>query len=166
MIEQRPCSKKTAGSVVMNREDLTGRRSGLLTVISGKNGRWECRCDCGGFKTAGASELIKGRLKSCGCLMSFSQTKRMELLAEAKAQEAKAQEAKAQEDSAEGLAAKTIAFLRSAPGARFVMNLRGFNIDDEEFIAKAAVQKAVRDLTAAQINGALPQVRAFMEGNV
>jgi hypothetical protein len=148
--------QKTAGSGAVNREDLTGGRFGLLTVISGKNGRWECRCDCGRLKTVEAGRLIKGLLKSCGCLLFVSVKKRRELLAEAKAQE----------DSAEGLAGKTIAFLQSAPGAGFVRNLRDFNIDDEEFIAKAAVQKAVRDLTAAQINGSLPQVRAFMKGNV
>lgn len=52
--------------------DLTGRRYGILTVISREpnaqcgNRRWLCRCDCGTEKVLLASNLA--RTQSCGCL--------------------------------------------------------------------------------------------------
>ena len=58
----------------MKKDDLTGRQFGRLTVIgpapSDKAGhaRWICRCDCGGNKTALATNLIRGLTTSCGCV--------------------------------------------------------------------------------------------------
>lgn len=52
--------------------DLTGMRFGRLSVISKatKNGRvaWVCKCDCGNETTPLTNCLLKGRVKSCGCL--------------------------------------------------------------------------------------------------
>lgn len=43
-----------------------------LTVIGppvhGNGGRWLCRCVCGTLKSANASDLRRGYVKSCGCL--------------------------------------------------------------------------------------------------
>jgi hypothetical protein len=61
-------------------QDLTGRRYGLLTVISfshregSGNGKsinfWKCKCDCGNETTVRRSHLNRGKIKSCGCLLS------------------------------------------------------------------------------------------------
>lgn len=65
-------SKKEDESMI--KTDLTGQRFGKLTVIKfvGRNkygnSLWECRCDCGGIKTANASNLRDGCTKSCGCI--------------------------------------------------------------------------------------------------
>lgn len=54
--------------------DLTGQKFGRLTVISrvenNKYGcaRWNCRCDCGCFKTVLGATLRIGSTLSCGCL--------------------------------------------------------------------------------------------------
>lgn len=53
--------------------DITGRRFGLLTVISKEPNRnekamWLCRCDCGKTIVARGSSLRDGHTKSCGCL--------------------------------------------------------------------------------------------------
>lgn len=52
--------------------DLSGKRFGRLTVIersSRKSGTyWSCVCDCGNKKEVLASHLIKGGIRSCGCL--------------------------------------------------------------------------------------------------
>lgn len=53
--------------------DLTGHVSGMLTVLSRVesdkhgNARWLCRCECGNEKPVGSQELVKGKVKSCGC---------------------------------------------------------------------------------------------------
>lgn len=50
--------------------DLTGKKFGRLTVIK-RVGRakWVCRCECGNYKEVITSKLVKGRCKSCGCLV-------------------------------------------------------------------------------------------------
>lgn len=59
----------------MRHIDLTGQRFGRLVVerMSDKQGAtratyWECRCDCGGTKTARGTFLRAGKVNSCGCL--------------------------------------------------------------------------------------------------
>ena len=54
--------------------DLTGQTFHYLQPLEyvGK-GRWMCRCDCGELTQATSSNLLSGRVKSCGCY-------RMELL--------------------------------------------------------------------------------------
>lgn len=55
--------------------DLTGQRFGKLTVVAPTDKRidngsvvWNCRCDCGNIAEVSARRLIRGRVKSCGCL--------------------------------------------------------------------------------------------------
>lgn len=59
----------------MSAIDLTGRRSGRLTIIRPTDGRsrsrsiiWECRCDCGNTVFVPAHRLTDESTKSCGCL--------------------------------------------------------------------------------------------------
>lgn len=55
--------------------DRRGRRFGRLVAVayagSNAHGRalWRCRCDCGGEHTAPSSDLVRGRVRSCGCLV-------------------------------------------------------------------------------------------------
>lgn len=57
----------------MRRDDLSGKRFGMLTVVqhdksySGKNTKWICKCDCGKTVSVFRTALIVGRTKSCGC---------------------------------------------------------------------------------------------------
>lgn len=60
--------------------DLTGRKIGMLTVISREpnvprhHARWLCKCECGNTTVIESHILIKGQ-KSCGCLLvSMHQT--------------------------------------------------------------------------------------------
>lgn len=56
------------------REDLTGRKSGRLTVIEfydyGKNGnsRWLCKCECGNTSVVSGTYIKYKKTLSCGCL--------------------------------------------------------------------------------------------------
>jgi hypothetical protein len=53
-------------------DDLTGRRFGLLTVLSHVPGssptKWNCICDCGKKTITAAGKLKSGLTRSCGCL--------------------------------------------------------------------------------------------------
>lgn len=56
-------------------KDITGQTFGRLTAVrptdrKTSNGAtvWECRCSCGNVTYVGISELILGRINSCGCL--------------------------------------------------------------------------------------------------
>lgn len=58
----------------MSKAELIGQRFGRLTVIK-EGGRaksrsviWICQCDCGNIHNVTTSLLIKGSIKSCGCL--------------------------------------------------------------------------------------------------
>jgi hypothetical protein len=67
-------------------EDLTGRKFGLLTVLSKgptmpdgtkhTAGTWFCACACGTQKLVKTSRLKGGIVKSCGCLQSKPKRKR------------------------------------------------------------------------------------------
>ena len=56
------------------REDLTGRTFGRLTVLEfagvdkGRRSLWRCGCECGRATTVQGSNLKDGRTASCGCL--------------------------------------------------------------------------------------------------
>jgi len=55
------------------RIDLTGKRFGLLTVLSyshtkNNSAYWLCRCDCGNIKTVLSGNLVGSKTMSCGCL--------------------------------------------------------------------------------------------------
>lgn len=66
--------------------DLTGRRFGLLTVISRNESDkvfpsgqhsplWKCKCDCGKETIVLGRNLITGNTQSCGCFALASRTK-------------------------------------------------------------------------------------------
>lgn len=62
-----------------NYKDITGCKYGKLTALrpigSATYGGilWECKCDCGNLHTVEYSNLIRGRVKSCGCLVSYGE---------------------------------------------------------------------------------------------
>lgn len=52
--------------------DLSGQRFGKLTAVKeisrGRQGvRWECLCECNKTATPTRSDLLSGRIRSCGC---------------------------------------------------------------------------------------------------
>lgn len=50
------------------RKDRTGERFGKLTVLRELGGgKILCRCDCGNEKVINRSNVISGKVKSCGC---------------------------------------------------------------------------------------------------
>lgn len=58
-----------------SRVDLTGRRFGRLVALEPTERRadngsvvWRCRCDCGQMVEVVAGRLMKGKVRSCGCL--------------------------------------------------------------------------------------------------
>lgn len=56
--------------------DIINQRFGFLTAVQyaggdGKKSHWLVRCDCGQTKILVASELRKGRVRSCGCQRSM-----------------------------------------------------------------------------------------------
>ena len=54
--------------------DMSGQRFGRLTVVKqlgtspNRQAIWLCKCDCGNETRSTRSNLIEGRMKSCGCL--------------------------------------------------------------------------------------------------
>ena len=56
-------------------KDLTNMRFGKLTAIeiSGRTNKglviWKCQCDCGNITEALGTRLVRGVIKSCGCLV-------------------------------------------------------------------------------------------------
>lgn len=62
--------------------DLIGKKFGRLTVIrecgNDKHGKsiWECICDCGNHIFPVGSNLVRGKIKSCGCLRNEKSSKR------------------------------------------------------------------------------------------
>ena len=61
-------STKSCGCLTAR--NLTGERFNMLTVIRWDKitKKWECKCDCGGTTNVTPSNLVNGRVKSCGCL--------------------------------------------------------------------------------------------------
>ena len=59
-----------------NKNDITNRQFGKLTALypigSASYGGvlWECQCECGNKHIAEYSNLVTGKVKSCGCLVS------------------------------------------------------------------------------------------------
>ena len=56
-------------------KDLTGQRFGKLTAVHATDKRadqgslvWLCRCDCGNEKEVSSKRLLRGKVRSCGCL--------------------------------------------------------------------------------------------------
>ena len=73
------CLKRELTSKLLSL-DLTGKRFGKLLVIKrdgtfkGSDGtqysQWLCKCDCGTQKSIRGHDLIRGSVKSCGCMIS------------------------------------------------------------------------------------------------
>lgn len=56
--------------------DRTGQKFGMLTIIKELGGnKVLCHCDCGNEKIITKSNIIKGGIKSCGCLKKKKTTK-------------------------------------------------------------------------------------------
>ena len=62
--------------------DLKGRKFGRLIVLEATEKRSDnkcvihkCQCDCGNIKEVSSDDLIKGIVKSCGCLQHESNIK-------------------------------------------------------------------------------------------
>ena len=67
------CLKKEFAD--QRKDKVAGKRFGRLTVLReepqrDKYGRvmWVCRCDCGNVVAVATSDLLKGSVRSCGCL--------------------------------------------------------------------------------------------------
>lgn len=61
-------------------KDYTNKKYGKLTFIElnmdikSKYGAiWKCKCDCGRIINANANDVIRGKIQSCGCLLSKSE---------------------------------------------------------------------------------------------
>lgn len=62
--------------------NIVGQRFGKLIVLGQTDMRstdnrilWKCQCDCGNIHYATASDLKRGKVKSCGCLISAGEEK-------------------------------------------------------------------------------------------
>lgn len=56
-----------------NFKDLTGQIFGRLIVVKFSHAKkyknyWECLCTCGNIKIISRSDLLQGKIKSCGCI--------------------------------------------------------------------------------------------------
>ena len=64
-------------------KDLTGQKFGRLTAIEFRgtnksgNALWLCKCDCGNETVVRGGSLKNGHTKSCGCLKSELDSKKM-----------------------------------------------------------------------------------------
>lgn len=48
--------------------NVMGQRFGDLRAVKYEgHSRWLCQCECGGTKIARATDLVRGRYRSCGC---------------------------------------------------------------------------------------------------
>ena len=66
----KSCGCLKSSSVKDSRtKDYTGKKFGLLTIIKELGGnKVLCHCDCGNEKIITKSNIVKGTVKSCGCL--------------------------------------------------------------------------------------------------
>mgnify|MGYP001595898490 CR=1 FL=1 len=56
--------------------DLTDKRFGRLTAVRyAGNGKWRCKCECGGTAVVLTANLTKGNSTSCGCKRRETLTK-------------------------------------------------------------------------------------------
>ena len=69
-----------------NAKNLKGQRFGNLIALEPTEKRnrnqivWKCQCDCGNIHYAPSAELIRGNVKSCGCVRSFGEQKIQKIL--------------------------------------------------------------------------------------
>lgn len=62
------------------KRDITDQRFGRLTALhrdSTDSRRWVCRCDCGKQKSIQLGHITTGRIKSCGCLVVETTSRRL-----------------------------------------------------------------------------------------
>jgi len=68
--QQHAGSSGRAGSPIL--ELKPGQRFGRLTVISrvisGRSKHWLCRCECGRERSLEVHYVVRGKIRSCGCL--------------------------------------------------------------------------------------------------
>lgn len=58
---------KDCGHSILAHQDITGQQFGeWLAIRKSDRGHWLCRCSCGTERSIKASDLIRGRTKSCG----------------------------------------------------------------------------------------------------
>ena len=67
--------QKNEQKAAARQKDLSGMRFGKLTALSATDKRadggsvvWNCRCDCGKQKDVSSRRLLRGKVRSCGCL--------------------------------------------------------------------------------------------------
>lgn len=71
-----PIEGAGAASSPRPRDDLTGRRFGLLVCVARKNTTtWECVCDCGALVHVSGDDLRGGKRASCGCVGRMRQAR-------------------------------------------------------------------------------------------
>ncbi len=70
-----------------NKNDLTGKRFGKLSVIAETDNRadsgsivWQCKCDCGNIVEISSKRLVNGLAVSCGCYQKEKQKQSMKKL--------------------------------------------------------------------------------------
>jgi hypothetical protein len=62
------CSQKIKGNDSLILKDLTGQKFGKLTALNKANDNvWKCKCDCGNEYETTTFNLIRNKIKSCGC---------------------------------------------------------------------------------------------------
>lgn len=76
------CAQKDNGHIqgLRHKKDLTNQKFGKLTALTCTNKKnnngaylWYCKCDCGNFCEVSSTNLICGKIKSCGCLLSHGE---------------------------------------------------------------------------------------------
>lgn len=54
---------------MVKEKDITGKRFNHLTALKKINRKWLFKCDCGSLKEIDKYSVLKGEVKSCGCLL-------------------------------------------------------------------------------------------------
>ena len=83
---QREISAQLCKSMVT---DITGKRFGKLIALEripatnrNKHCKWKCQCDCGNVVNVDLGNLMSGKSKSCGCVLSTHEENIIKLLHE------------------------------------------------------------------------------------
>jgi len=67
------------GTTTTDAIDIIGQQFGRLTVVRRVSvGRWLCKCQCGGENTVRSKHLVRGKIRSCGCLKAETEAKQKE----------------------------------------------------------------------------------------
>ena len=71
MLHKLYCGQHGVQYMKTTKDDLAGIKFGRFTAqtsIPGSRPHWRCLCECGTIKDVYASELIRGKVRSCGCM--------------------------------------------------------------------------------------------------